>query len=402
MRVFNVCMRILKRNAGLILMYNIMFIGIGFLAGTVYGEDFDSGFRTENYNYTIINRDENTVYAKGLSEYLSSCGTEVKTENKKEAISDALFYGETEAVISIPEGFSEAFLNGGEKELEMTFKPDSAVGYYVQSMVENYIRILKTCRLSGSKTAEAQVKQALPALLEEAHAEQRDYTDKTRPSTFFVRFITIEYYILTAVIILCVSGMEVPFKESNMRMRNKVSPLPARRFAWEKGLAAFLCTMIIWLLPNILLAAVEFPALLKMDFRMLLLLWFNSFTAAGTAMGLALLTAVYVRNFNIQNAAANIITLTLCFLGGIFVPLSMLGENVKKIAHFLPSYWYSDTVGKIVGLTEYQGAGIRQVWMGLLIQWGFTAAILSVALVLNRYRSRAEESYGSAQTELEA
>lgn len=36
------------------------------------------------------------------------------------------------------------------------------------------------------------------------------------------------------------------------------------------------------------------------------------------------------------------VSLGISFMSGVFVPLSMLGSTVKKIARFIPVYWYED------------------------------------------------------------
>ena len=39
------------------------------------------------------------------------------------------------------------------------------------------------------------------------------------------------------------------------------------------------------------------------------------------------------------NAAGNIGGMVLTFLGGAWVPLSLMGEEVRTVAHFVPTYW---------------------------------------------------------------
>ena len=84
------------------------------------------------------------------------------------------------------------------------------------------------------------------------------------------------------------------------------------------------------------------------------------------------------------NGLTNVISLGLCFLGGVFVPLEMLGSKMKLVAQFLPTYWYS-RINDILGdYGTVSGELSAVVWKGILIQLLFAAACFAVTLAVKR------------------
>ena len=168
----------------------------------------------------------------------------------------------------------------------------------------------------------------------------------------------------------------------------------------QKWLAALLISLGIWIFTSFCAFLIDWKSTLAMEPVSLLLIWCNSLLASLTAMAGALVCSHFIRNPNIQNAAANIAALILSFLGGVFVPLDLLGENVIHVGRFLPSYWYSTTADEIFHLSGYSAAQLRPVFTGLLIQLGFFLALLCISLVLSRYQIRGERTLGNTRTEL--
>ena len=75
----------------------------------------------------------------------------------------------------------------------------------------------------------------------------------------------------------------------------------------------------------------------------------------------------------------NVVSLSLSFLGGVFVPLEVMGENVKAVSRFLPTYWYSTAVNAI---TDGKGFADIAGYMGIELLFGI--ACLAVGIVFAR------------------
>jgi ABC-2 type transport system permease protein len=91
-----------------------------------------------------------------------------------------------------------------------------------------------------------------------------------------------------------------------------------------------------------------------------------------------------IKNHNAQSAVANTVALGLAFLSGSFVPQSLLNANVLAVARFLPTYWYVRASDQIGRLSAFSWETLKPVIFSFLIQLGFAAALICIALVVAR------------------
>ena len=85
-------------------------------------------------------------------------------------------------------------------------------------------------------------------------------------------------------------------------------------------------------------------------------------------------------------AFTNVISLSFCFLGGIFVPLEMLGGMAKTLGRFVPTFWYSRAVEKI-----QNGGGFGDIANFLLIQLLFGVMVMTVGLAIGKAKMQKSE-----------
>ena len=100
------------------------------------------------------------------------------------------------------------------------------------------------------------------------------------------------------------------------------------------------------------------------------------------AASIAFMVGMLVKSDNALTALVNIISLGFCFMGGVFVPQEVMSEKVLAFCKFVPSFWYvkvNDMLGGAIGITHQMRT---DVWMGILVQVGFAAAIFALTLVL--------------------
>lgn len=113
----------------------------------------------------------------------------------------------------------------------------------------------------------------------------------------------------------------------------------------------------------------------------------NSILCMLVALSLGYLTGTISNSPTAVNGMNNVISLGLCFLGGIFVPPEMLSDTVKKVACFLPTYWYS-TVN--IALGEHgsaRGELMTTIRQGFLIQFLFAAACFMLTVVIQKKKN---------------
>ena len=86
------------------------------------------------------------------------------------------------------------------------------------------------------------------------------------------------------------------------------------------------------------------------------------------------------------NGLSNIVSLGMCFLSGVFVPMSVMDKKVLKIAQFLPVYWYEDITETLARYHNVSGNIATDIWKSLGIEVMFALAFVSVILALSKYK----------------
>jgi ABC-2 type transport system permease protein len=98
-------------------------------------------------------------------------------------------------------------------------------------------------------------------------------------------------------------------------------------------------------------------------------------------IGLGLMIGGFVKTSKQQQAIGSIMIVSTSMLGGVYWPLEIVGDFMQKIALIVPQYW------AISGFQELMAAnaGLKDIWLQLLVLGGFALTFLSVGLTRIRY-----------------
>ena len=88
--------------------------------------------------------------------------------------------------------------------------------------------------------------------------------------------------------------------------------------------------------------------------------------------------------------ASNAVSLGMSFLGGIFVPQEIMGENILIAARFIPTYWYTKVNDALYSLTIFDWEHMKDIYIALGIQLGFALAIFAIGLLVRKNRQLAD------------
>ena len=106
----------------------------------------------------------------------------------------------------------------------------------------------------------------------------------------------------------------------------------------------------------------------------------NSFIFALIAATIAILVASFNPAENTVSIITQIIGLGMCFLCGVFVPQSMLGDGVLSAARFLPAYWYERANDMLSGA---QTGSMGDIWTSILVELAFLGVLVLVTIVFS-------------------
>lgn len=403
MKVFKACCLIIKRRYLSLLLYFAIFVALSAIMTTLFSDNYSPDFSEMIPKFTVINRDGDSPLTDGIAAYLSTRGEQVTLSDRKEALQDATFYHATDYIIILPQGFRDGFFSGSPVDAETVLTTETALGYYADSLVNRYLNIARLYLAADPDTdEETLVNTVLNDLSARVSVEKKRFGESAPVNENFHVYVRMLPYILTVLVILCVSSIMIAFRRSDLSMRNLCAPVKARSVSLQQILCYCLMSCAAW----IVLVATGFiqygSKLSGVDGGILALIVLNSFTFTVVATSIASLVCLFVRGPSSQNAMANALSLVLSFLGGVFVPLDLLGDNLLAISRFTPMYWYEIALDLVCGLTSFSREALTPIWQAMLIQLAFAVAILCVSLAVNKHRNASERFFRNANTELEA
>ena len=375
MQVFKSFFKILKAQKAGIIIYTAIILVMLLVMGKA-GTGNEDVF--EQTGYTIIIDDEDdTEVSRGLKEYLLSIHEEKKGDFSEDQITDLLYYRSVLAHVVIPKGFEEDVKSGRNSGVQLRSDDSLPVASYLESQINAYTKHLYNYLSVGETFAEADSKAKNDSDYSRlVTMSQSKNANENRLDS--VNVILFAAFSLMGIILSGLLPVLFKFKNKGVAERTAVSSYRPEKRVLELSLATVLFSFVVFLA---LAAMLYFLAGKKYDVADLGLYALNLFTFTVVTALIAIMIAQLPISGSTSQVGmiTNVVSLSLSFLGGIFVPLSVLGEGVKSFGRFLPTYWYATAVEKIE-----TGAAFSEIAVCLLIQLLFGAAFIVVGIICAR------------------
>jgi ABC-2 type transport system permease protein len=380
-------------------MFVVMAVVMTRISVSAYNPDFSE----TKLKFTVINRDGVGPLTDGLIEFLGSRGEHTILEDRKDALQDATFFHATDFIFIVPQGFRDGFFSGAPIKAEHVLTTDSALGYYAESLADQYLNLSRLYLAANPGMDEKNLASAvLGDLSIRVGVEKKRFGESEPINENYHVFARMTPYMLMVLIILCVSCVMLAFRRPDLNMRNLCAPIKARSMWLQQILCYGLMSLSAWIVMNAAGFILYGSKLAGADGRIIIMVTLNTFVYTVVSTAIASLAGSFIRGPNSQNALANSLSLVLSFIGGVFVPLDLLGEGLLTISRFTPTYWYVTALDRACALTSFGADTVSPVLQAMLIQLGFAAAIFCVSLAVNKRRNESEGSFSSVKTELAA
>ncbi len=391
MSLYKAFFKIIKKNLLGIVIYFGITLGVLMLLNGVYADNESKKATLDKYNIYVENLD-NSEYADAVVDFLKRMHNVKEEKLTEEQVKDLLYYQQVVAYVKIPEGFGDTFEKTGENRIVNMYDDSIPVGLYITLQLDNYLNSLRGYTDQGLSIADGSGK-AMDSLditnYVSIHAKE-----KQKNGTLKGNFNYLPYGIL-CVMITGVFPAVVAFNKGEKKNRIQVSSMaPGKRNMWILGGGATfaMILMVVMVIVASLMgsggAAVPGNAGDSAASAASSVLFTESWwlAVANTAI-FTLVVAMMISMFaNVPffasagaSALSNIVGLGFCFLGGTFVPLSILGDGVKKVSQFLPNYWYSTANTRI-----FDGGTFADVWDCFAIELAFGLVCLFVGLAVSK------------------
>jgi ABC-2 type transport system permease protein len=374
MTVFKAYMKIIKQNRGLIIMYLAIFMLITIMIQSVTKTQESDGYKAQSVKIGFVDEDGGAL-AKGLEEYLGKFHQIIPMEADKDKLQENLFYRNIEYIVRIPSGFEKKSLQENEK-VSVTKVPGSYTSFYVDQQINDFLNNVKTYY-----AAEYTVAEAVKAVMEKEGPEVKMLDTNGNAGeapgyAYYYRFIP---YLLLSILCYVLGNILSAFHKGDIPKRMQASAVSGRRQNMEALLAAMvlgIALLGICIVVSILLYG---KPLVQSGGLMYYLL--NSLTMLFVALSISYMVGLLTHNTSALNGIVNTISLGMCFLCGVFVPLDIMSKGVKTVAQFLPVYWYEKANDRISEFGNITGTVRIEILQAIGIQLVFAVAIVSISIV---------------------
>ncbi|MBR6337390.1 MAG: ABC transporter permease [Ruminococcus sp.] len=381
MQVYKVFLKILRSKIGIAFMYIGIFLGIGMASANSSAEQADF---TEAKAGVVINDLDNSPASKALCEYLSETNVVSYGDPSDKDKLDDIYYNSSRYYLTINKGFSDSLAKG---QTQSILSHSAQNGSYFENLVDSKIDLYLTTAsayIAGGSTADEAFESAKKALSKKTKVEivseqGSEYAETVSP---YYQFIP---YIFLGVFLFALCPVIIAMTQKEIKNRTFSSSLSPRRFLFETALGSAVFMVLVFVFTCIFVPLVMFGC---KPTREIFLSIINCLTFTAVCASLVLLISNLISDEKLVNLVGNIVALGMSFLCGVFIPMQYLGDGVRKIAVFLPAYWF-EILNSAIGGTGGQVYSDSLFIKCIGIQLAFTAAfVLATFAVLKAKESK--------------
>ena len=366
----------------------ILYIAIFLILGVVMTQSMDGSaagvYEQKSINMAVIDRDH-TALSEGLANFLDETQTLTDLPDDISVLQEELYYGNIQYVLVIPEGFEEKLISavnendteqGTKGLLEGTGRPGSVQNYYIRSLAESWVSealVYLNAGFSEEETSEH--------IIDSGRTDtQVTVLEGNREMSKVAGTFQYLPYILIALSCYVIGFVMLDHQRMEMIRRIQVSPVSSVQrtaetlFAIAAIGAFFFCIsfIMVWLMNT----GTFFDEPNRGFYAL------NVICILAVALSIAFLVVNVASTANGVNGLANVLALGMSFLGGVFIPVSMLSNGVRNAVRFLPVYWYEQN-NELLGTHAVLDETLTgRLYEGFAYQLIFSAVVFALAIII--------------------
>lgn len=397
MPVFKTYMKIVKKNLFMAIMYTAIFIFLTFafsgnsklsFEGARLGKDNEVVFENSRLVISVIDKDNSEASAE-FRNFISTRHDIVDIGEDKDDILDALYYTRVDYVLTIEDGYEERLSAGETEGLFSNYQiPGSYDGVFVDNTINQYVSIL-SAYLAGGNEMTAALDKAAEIMAEETEVKVEMFSDELEEDSeypartqFYFNFLP---YGLIASLISILSTVLIKINSREVAFRANCSSTTAISQIMQILLGSVVLVLAAWIV--FMLAGVLINGGMFTGKCWLAVL--NSFVFILVAAGIAILISILKKDSRSVAMIANIVSLGMSFLCGVFVEQALLDEKVLAISRFLPAYWYIKANDMLIFTTE-ETFSSSEFMACIGIEALYAAALFAVIIIVSKSSHKAK------------
>lgn len=401
MSTFKTALRMALAHPLYLLIYTVFISLMGvFIAASV---SWNSSQLTEytpyDANVIVVDRDDSEL-SRALTKHLGSRFDLVKgvgddTYDLADALSKSnSAKGSADCAFFIPAGFGEDLIEAarageGLPKLDVVYGAGTMAAALSSAEASRWISLAgATAALKPDASNAGVAKAAEQAAAKRAEVKiEQVKVASTAASTLEAYFNFSAYAIISSVIVsvgLVFSGMSEPERLRRM----EAAPLSARQRSLAVFAAAAVLTVCIWFVSSMVGVVGFAAAVAEVGVGRVCLALAATFALALTPLAIGFALSNIGAREELLNGVGNLLGLLMTFLGGAWMPLSLMSPTVQAAAHFVPTYWVNDAVSSALA-ADLTPATLGNVACDLGVTALIAVAIAAVGLALSRTKNHA-------------
>lgn len=375
MQVFKTFFKVVWSRKAQLFLYVGIFLALSFGMANIGSGERQESFQAQSYEVAVFDYDKSSE-SQAFVDYIGTKTKLTECENDAEVLADQLFIQNIYAVIYIKEGYG-ASLKKGETEclFDVTTVPGNRYNQTITGYIDRYMSTAGAYLSTGMSVDEA-LERTGKVLDETPKVTMQGENVNSSHSRVYYFFLYLPYIFVTCA--LQIVGISIhAFRRKEIYERMRISAYSSKRENLELWGAAAVCCLGMAVL-FMLASCVAYPKqMLGMD---RLLMFVNLLVCVLWTFGLTYLISVTLKKESAFAMAGTVFGLAIAFLGGLFVPMEVMGKGIRRLSHMVPAYWYVKVLDIAdAGAARAQADGLLG---GFIMQLGFAVAFLLAGLAV--------------------
>ncbi|MCB5953805.1 ABC transporter permease [Enterococcus sp. CWB-B31] len=376
MTIYNAILQILKKNKGSLLLGVIITFAVTFLYSSSSSADVSN---LETAAAAIIDED-NSELSKALASYIEQRADVMKLENNQKSKDDALYFRQTDYILTIKKGFASKLSAGKIPMMEVQTRPDSFSKSLMDTYINNYLNTYLDFQKAADMETSELIKTTNKSLISNGKVVLNANHAKKQNRLVTARVFNLLAYGLFTSIFSGYAVINLAFNRPEIKHRNNCSPISKQKLSRRIsiGMLGYSVTITLaFIIYMLIFTRSGFNA-------------YTGYTLLNTAVFFIVMVSfsTFITSFIHNNEAIgginNVFIMGSCFSGGIFVPASIMPAFVLKIGSFTPTYWFARTNELIAESAQLNADFQKDVLFNLMILLCFATAFFILNLAVLR------------------
>ena len=333
-------------------------------------------FQTTPLDLAVVNESDSELASQMIDYFEETNRVEIKNEENEKDLRQQLYVGLYDAVIKIPSDFEERLFQQEETVVEIESNLFPETRYLSFDLVNKYLRYADTFLTSNPELTAEQLKNKISNILQKSTEVSFIGQEKINDElTNYYPSLALLAWVIMQTSLGILGNVMLSFREEEIQSRVLVSGLSSFRY----NLQVFFAQITY----GVGLFGISFAFLWIMLPDNLAISWGSLAGTLATyifaSLGLSFLLTQMIENRYLHRAITLVITLVLSFISGVFIPVDLLSDSMRRLASFSPMYYYYDAITKI-------SSSANEVIYNWAILFAFGVVFIFVGLVFARQK----------------